>query len=108
LMMAYGWPGNVRELENVMQRMMVVSTAETLDRSDLPAEICAAANGVQEKTKDLKDIARETTGHAEKNIILDALAQHGWNVTRTARSLGISRATLQNKMKAYNLRRSSR
>ncbi|MGE5306078.1 MAG: helix-turn-helix domain-containing protein [Alphaproteobacteria bacterium] len=36
----------------------------------------------------------------------EALEKNNWNVTRTARALGISRATLQNKMKKYGLRRS--
>jgi transcriptional regulator with PAS, ATPase and Fis domain len=53
---------------------------------------------------DLKEIARETAGHAEASIILDALQKSGGNVTHAAKALGISRATLQNKMKAYHLR----
>ncbi len=104
LMMAYSWPGNVRELENVMQRMMVVSTTEILDVADLPPEMRDNAGGVENKAKDLKDIARETSGFAEKSIIVDALTHTGWNITRAARSLGISRATLQNKIKRYRLR----
>jgi DNA-binding NtrC family response regulator len=102
LLMAYHWPGNVRELENVIQRMLVIATKDTLDVADLPAEIRGAA--APGKAMDLKEIARETAGHAESSIILDALARSGGNVTHAAKALGISRATLQNKMKAYNLR----
>jgi transcriptional regulator of acetoin/glycerol metabolism len=40
----------------------------------------------------------------EKNAILDALSKTGGNVTRAAKVLGVSRATLQNKMKLYGLR----
>lgn len=39
-----------------------------------------------------------------KKVITDALAASGGNVTRPAKALGVSRATLQNKMKAYGLR----
>ncbi|MFQ5917924.1 MAG: sigma-54 interaction domain-containing protein [Candidatus Binatia bacterium] len=103
-LMAYTWPGNIRQLENVIQRMVVVAKGEMLDVHDLPAEIRGVEEGPQDKVKDLKDIARETAGLAEKSVVLDTLAQNGWNVTRAARSLGVSRVTLQKKMKTYNLR----
>ena len=104
LLMAWGWPGNVRELENAIQRMMVVSKNRILDIQGLPPEIRGKEEGSKEKAKDLKDIARESSGIAEKRAILDALSKTGENVTKAARLLGISRATLQNKMKAYGLR----
>ncbi len=104
LLMAYSWPGNVRELENAIQRMMVVSKNRILDIQGLPPEIRGKEEGPKEKAKDLKGIARESSGIAEKMAILDALSKTGENVTKAARLLGISRATLQNKMKAYGLR----
>jgi len=94
LLMAYGWPGNVRELENVIQRTMVVAKGDTLDVQDLPPEI-SGKDAPREKAKDLKGITRESAGLAEKSFILDALAKSGGNVTQAARSLGISRVTLQ-------------
>ncbi len=101
LMMAYGWPGNVRELENAVQRMMAVSTAEILDTPDLPEEIRGIETAQRAKPKDL---VRDTVGYAEKSMIRDALTQTNGNVTRAAKVLGWSRATLQNKMKRYGLR----
>ncbi len=103
LLMAYRWPGNVRELENVIQRMMVVAKGDTLDVQDFPPEI-SGKEVPREKAKDLKGITRESAGLAEKNLILDSLAKSGGNVTQAARSLGISRVTLQKKMKMYKLR----
>ncbi len=103
LLMAYRWPGNVRELENVIQRMMVVAKGDTLDVQDFPPEI-SGKEAPHEKPKDMKGITRESAGLAEKNLILDSLAKSGGNVTQAARSLGISRVTLQKKMKMYNLR----
>ena len=111
LLMAYRWPGNVRELENVVQRMMVVSKGEVLDVHDLPNEIRESTEGSLDQgreatiaVKGLKGMARETAGVVEKNAITEALAKWGGNVTRAAKALGVSRATLQNKMKAYRLR----
>ena len=104
LLMAHGWPGNVRELENVIQRMMVVAKGDSLEVQDLPKEIRGGERAPREKARDLKEIARGSTEVVEKEAILAALAKTGGNVTRAARSLGISRATLQSKMKVYGLR----
>ena len=104
VLMAYSWPGNVRELENVIQRMMVVAKRETLDLEDLPSEIRGREDIPRKEATDLRDIARESAEIVEKKAILDALSKTRWNVTRAAKSLGISRATLQKRMKAYGFR----
>jgi transcriptional regulator with PAS, ATPase and Fis domain len=104
LLIAWSWPGNVRELENVIQRMMVTAKGELLDVADLPAEIRGAAGKSSAAPKDLKGIARASSDLIEKNAIVDALGKTGGNVTRAAKALGISRATMQNKMKAFGLR----
>jgi DNA-binding NtrC family response regulator len=106
LLMTYGWPGNVRELENVIQRMVVVGKGETLEDRDLPAEVRGEEKGPREQAKDLKGIARGSAEIVEKEAIINALAETSGNVTRAARSLGVSRATLQHKMKIYGLRNS--
>jgi two-component system response regulator AtoC len=106
LMMAHPWPGNVRELENTVQRMMVISKGELLDVDDLPPEIRGGVSGTQPQPKDLREMARESSELIERRAIVDALERSGGNVTRTAKALGISRATLQNKMKAYRLKAS--
>ncbi|HEY1372537.1 MAG TPA: sigma-54 dependent transcriptional regulator [Candidatus Binatia bacterium] len=104
LLIAWPWPGNVRELENVVQRMIVVAKGADLDVADLPPEMRAEAAAGAAAPKDLKGIARASADVIEKKAIADALAASGGNVTRAAKALGVSRATLQNKMKAYGLR----
>jgi DNA-binding NtrC family response regulator len=104
LLMAYNWPGNVRELENTIQRMMVVCKNDMLDVQDIPAEIRGSQTAAPTTAHVLKGISRESTELVEKRAIADALAKTGGNVTHAAKALGISRATLQNKMKAYGLR----
>jgi len=105
-LMAYHWPGNVRELENILQRMMIVARDDLLDLVDLPGEIHHAEPSPPEKPAGLKGMARESAEAVERQAIVDALAQTGGNVTRAAKLLGISRATLQKRMKAYALRES--
>lgn len=104
LLVSYPWPGNVRELENVIQRMMVAAKSDTLDLDTLPKEMRGEREDPAGKATDLKDLARESTEIVERRVILDALSTSGGNVTRAARALGISRATLQKRMKAYGLR----
>jgi DNA-binding NtrC family response regulator len=103
-LLAYAWPGNVRELENIIQRMMVVARQDTLEWDDLPPEIRGTAPASRGASRALKELARGSAEVAERSAICDALARHGGNVTQTAKALGISRATLQNKMKQYALR----
>ena len=104
LLMAYGWPGNVRELENVIQRMMVLTKTDSLEFQDLPREIRGDEKAPREGVRDLKEMARGSAEVVEKEAILAALAKTEGNVTRAARALGVSRATLQHKMKIYGLR----
>jgi two-component system response regulator HydG len=104
VLIAHRWPGNVRELENVVQRMIVVAKGDTLGIDDVPSELRGDDGTRPAKTRDLRGVARASTELVEKQTILDALAKSGGNVTHAAKALGISRATLQNKMKAYALR----
>jgi len=62
----------------------------------------------QEKIQNLKSISRESGKLVEKNAIVEALSETGGNITRAAKVLGVSRATLQNKMKLYGLRDSQK
>ncbi len=104
-LMAYDWPGNIRELENVVQRMMITAKGDFLDVADLPGELRGMKEELVTVGNSLKRIAKESAGIIEKKTIVDALAKWGGNVTRAAKALGISRATLQNKMKQFNLKR---
>ena len=104
LLLSYNWPGNVRELENTIQRMMVVCKGDTLDVQDIPIGIRGSDSAPVSNTRLLKGISRESTELVEKRTIADALTKTGGNVTHAAKALGISRATLQNKMIRYGLR----
>jgi transcriptional regulator with PAS, ATPase and Fis domain len=104
LLMAHPWPGNVRELENVIQRMMVVAKGETLDLDALPLEMRGERGASRAQPRDLKDMTRESAELVERSAILDALSKNTGNVTRAARALGVSRATLQKRMRIYGLR----
>lgn len=100
---AYEWPGNVRELENVIERGVILSRGTVIGANDLPENLrdltddntpTLSSEAMTDKT--LKDVEEETIRYT--------LARHNGNRTRTAKTLGISRRTLQLKLKAYGIR----
>jgi two-component system response regulator AtoC len=109
LLLDYAWPGNVRELENTFCRAMILCDGGTLTAADLPPRVRGEpAEGEPPLPADLErmslaDAGAEVTRRIEKRMIVAQLAAHGGNRTETARSLGVSRKTLFNKIRAYGL-----
>jgi DNA-binding NtrC family response regulator len=97
----YDWPGNIRELENVLERMMILSETDTISIDQLPAEIRGTLSQVSATT--LKEKVGSISHMTEKQMIVDALNKANQNRTQAAKILGISRRTLQNKIKEYGL-----
>lgn len=103
-MLAFSWPGNVRQLHNAvvhaatMRHSDVIQVddfpPDTLPSADLPLRAVAAAG-------DLSDIMADT----EAVVIRKVLAEQGGNVSRTARTLHIARATLYEKLRKYGISR---
>jgi len=109
LLMEYEWPGNVRELENVLTRALVLCEGDNLTVADLPARLRGELAG--DGGGEMEDLDALTLAHAvsratekvEKAMIRTHLSKHDGNRTATAESLGISRKTLFNKMRQYEL-----
>ncbi len=100
-LLRHDWPGNIRELENTIERMVLMSDAEVVGPELLPAELRGAAeSGVPSGFKERLD---DIVCTSEKQMIMDALNKTGQNRTKAAELLGISRRTLQNKIKEYGL-----
>lgn len=100
-LISYDWPGNIRELANVIERAIVLSSSGIISMKYLPKR-------VQEKTG--WAIPAENSFNLielEKSIILKALNSTGWNQTKAAEILGISRKQLRTKMKHLGLISSS-
>ncbi|MBI2560926.1 MAG: sigma-54-dependent Fis family transcriptional regulator [candidate division NC10 bacterium] len=97
MLMAYDWPGNVRELRNVLERGAVLARGPILT----PLELELGAPTPPGVTRgDGADSLREV----ERRHIVATLGQHHWNITRSAKALGIDRVTLYNKIKRYQIR----
>ncbi len=105
LLKAYSWPGNVRELRNMVERMVVMSKGGFLSVGEIPTEIRSAITSTNTSSEAVEGHSSETLNITdnEKHLIEDALELCGGNVTHAASKLGISRRTLQRKMKKYEL-----
>ncbi|MBN2565387.1 MAG: sigma-54-dependent Fis family transcriptional regulator [Candidatus Eisenbacteria bacterium] len=99
LAMGYVWPGNIRELENAVQRAIVLSRGETIFPEHLPAKVQAAGEGSEGVPRPEGRTMREV----ERQTIIKTLRQTDGNRTHAAKILGISRRTLQNKIKEYGI-----
>ena len=96
----YNWPGNVRELENVMERAVIFCRAGEIRLSDLPEEISGLAKGLDLQAPRVN--LAEALQKFEHHVISQTLELNKGNRDKTARDLGISRATLFNKMKRWS------
>jgi DNA-binding NtrC family response regulator len=112
LLMNYSWPGNIRELKNSIERIVLLEDGPVLKATHLPF----TASGVEDSTfgrridsilsqpipeegVNLEDVIAEL----EKELIMKASHQAGWNQSRTARLLNLKRDKLRYRMKGYDL-----
>ncbi|WP_447971482.1 sigma-54 interaction domain-containing protein [Nitrospira sp. M1] len=92
------WPGNVRELENVIERAVVITHDSELTIRDI-----VGAPSYVDESSDLPSISKAARQVVEKHEILKALQETQGDKTHAARKLHISRASLYNKLKAYDI-----
>jgi two-component system nitrogen regulation response regulator NtrX len=98
----YNWPGNIRELRNAVERMAILSSNEdgAVGLEAVPVEIRL------HRPSAVFSNLREAREGAERDHILKALEETGWNVSSAARSLGMERTNLHKRIKSLGLRRS--
>jgi len=93
----HDWPGNVRELENRVKRAVIMADGKLVRADDL--DFAATSEADSADVLNLK-AARET---ADRKVIRHALARSEGNISSTAKLLGISRPTLYDLLKQYDL-----
>lgn len=100
IILSYDWPGNVRELENVIERGVVLSRTDVIDKNDLPYFGLV-------KSPEVPSSLNFSLKEMEKNHIINTLLKTDWNLNRSAEILGIHRNTLRLKMREYGIERST-
>ncbi len=102
----YPWPGNVRELENAIEHAVALSEREVLEVADLPPAVVRST-----RTEALRDGVRagrlgleQAVADFAQEILLETLEQLGWNQTRAAEQLGITRRSLKLMLDRYGLK----
>jgi two-component system nitrogen regulation response regulator NtrX len=110
----YDWPGNVRELKNALERSLVLCHGEEIGVEDLPHEVVngeaaphRSSDGAAENGFGEKDF-REAKRKFEVAYLTKQLADHRWNVSRTAATIGLHRQSLQEKLRELGIRRPGR
>jgi PAS domain S-box-containing protein len=114
LLQGYSWPGNVRELENLLERAYVYATISQSNEinvnmlSKFP-KLFSENGGDADPRGDAPApplppvLPLKPLKHSESDIIREAFAQCRWNISKTARTLGVARNTLYRKMKEYDI-----
>ena len=109
-LVAYGWPGNAREMRNVLERaLMLARGGSAVGPEHLPPEVAGHSAGAAQRSPATAPPPEPPRGpplsleEVERRHIERTLRRHSGNRTRSAQELGISRATLINKIKVYGL-----
>lgn len=97
----YWWPGNIRELENLIERLVATCDCEWITDENLPLEFHVV--GLDEDKADGSLLDRALRAY-ERKFLIAALQRSAWNVSRTARYLGVPLSTLKFKMDRLDVR----
>jgi len=97
----YHWPGNIRALRHAAERAVILSEGETYEAADfsLPATVQA----VQRQANAAEPDAAMTLEEMERRAVESALNRNGFNISRTARELGLTRAALYRRMEKHGI-----
>ncbi len=113
LLSEYSWPGNVRQLENVIKRLVLLSTDKVVGFNEVKNILEFEENGLpiissstfarNEKRVNEEDSPIMSLDEIEKDHLEKVLKKLNYNISKTARALKISRKTMHNKLKKYNI-----
>ncbi len=93
----YDWPGNVRALRHAVERAVILAENDRLEPSDLQLDYAAPQPAASVMPTILN------LDHMEKETILKALRKHGFNISRAASELGLTRASLYRRMEKHDI-----
>ncbi len=101
ILLRYAWPGNVRELRNLVERLVIMAPHQRIEPPHLPPEVFRPPQAGSAPSPQAK--LNEARAAYERDFILRKLEENQWNMSRTARALGLERSHLYRKMKALGI-----
>jgi DNA-binding NtrC family response regulator/predicted TIM-barrel enzyme len=105
MLIQYDWPGNVRELKHTLERAALLSEGNWIREDIMPRVFHPEEQNNKHRYTDTeKEVFQGSIGEIEKQLILKELVHNRWNRTKTAEILGMTRRTLYNKIKKYELK----
>jgi len=104
MLLDYGWPGNVRQLESAIERAILLCEGDLISIEDLPLEVRQESRPVSESAFKLpaEGISFEDV---ERGLIMQAMEQTDYNITKSAKLLGLTFRTLQYRLDKFGIKR---
>ncbi len=103
LLTASDWRGNVRELQNVLEMSVALEDGDWITTRYLPTHVLACTPNEQQDAAEPRNVLDAVLQGFERRFLQEQLRLHGWNHRRTARSLGVHRNTIENKIRKYGI-----
>src|SRR5437660_1811976 len=107
VMLDYAWPGNVRQLESAIERAILLAEADYITVEDLPLE-------VRQESRPAAEVGFRLPAEGvnfedvERNLILQAMERTDYNITKSAKLLGLTFRTLQYRLEKFGIKRPDR
>lgn len=103
--MNHNWPGNVRELKNIIERLVIMTPSVIIQEEDVPPIVGKNGGGGAPPDSDgnQTDTFRDAKEEFEKHFIIRKLEENEWNISKTAKAIGIERSNLHRKIRSYGL-----
>ena len=102
---AHPWPGNVRELRNLIERLVIMASGESITAADVSAALPANAAVPAGAGVTTEGALRDVMAQVERQVILDALERTNWVMAAAARELDLERSHLYKKLKAHGIQK---
>jgi two-component system nitrogen regulation response regulator NtrX len=104
----YRWKGNIRELRNTVERLIIMTPADSIDLADLPESIRVDAPSRGPDNDGVKaGTLREHKEVSERAFLVQKLRETGWNISKTAELIDTPRSNLYKKLEQYNIKQES-
>jgi two-component system, NtrC family, nitrogen regulation response regulator NtrX len=109
LLQRYRWKGNIRELRNMVERLIIMTAADTIDVADLPLVVRTPASGdaapklANEAGAAKAGTLREFKDLTERAYLVAKLRENGWNISKTAEVIDTPRSNLYKKLEQYQI-----